>query len=52
MQHIFRGDIEHHRTIHRQFNNLSSLASRAILWIVKRPLPLLRGHVDDEGVRR
>ena len=51
VQHIFRGDEELHRAIHRQFNDLRSLAGRAILWIVKRPLPLLRGNLDDEGVR-
>src|SRR6266478_7017218 len=51
VQHIFRGDIELYRTIHRHLNDLSSSAGRAILWIVKGPLPLLRGHLDGQGVR-
>ena len=50
MQHIFGGDEELHRAIHRQFNDLRTLTGRTILWVVERPLPLLRGNIDDQSV--
>src|SRR5579872_5919357 len=47
VQDIFRGNVEQHRTAHRQFKHLA-LAGRPIIGIVKSPQPLLRGYLDDK----
>src|SRR5579863_9283901 len=51
VQHIQRGNIKLHRAIHRQFKRLP-LAGYSVLWIIKRPQPLLRGYLDNQRVRR
>src|SRR5581483_9061525 len=51
VQHIFRGNVEFHGTIDWQFEYLA-LAGHVILWIVKRPEPLLPGHLDNKLVGR